>query len=288
MPTEFCDMTVAIDSVPDGALEDIAYLSRSDNRLLVLTALTEGPHTRRELEEVTGVSRATVGRIVNEFEERNWAERTTDGDYVATSTGHHIATQFIPFAESIEAIRRLGEALEWLPTDELSIGLCHFRDTIVRRPEQDDPMEIIDYFTDLIRDASEFRTLTHFAPTEAFAETMRDRLATNRLTATYVLTSELVEYLRDHRDRRDRWRDCLEAGADVYRYRGHIPCNLFIIDQKVLIKKSGPESVQESYAVPIESENEAVRSWAHELIDRYQEHADQLDIETFSAGRQYQ
>lgn len=281
-------MTEVSDSVPEGALKDIAYLSRSDNRLLVLTTLTEGPHTRRELEERTGVPRATLGRIVNEFEERNWAERTTEGDYVATSTGHHIATQFTPFAESIEAIRRLGEVLEWLPTDELSIGLHHFSDATVRRPEQDDPMEIIDYFTHLIRDASEFRILTHFAPTEAFAETMRDRLATNRLTATYVLTGELVEYLRDHRDRRDRWRDCLKAGAHVYRYQGHIPCNLFIIDQKVLIKKSGPESVHESYAVPIESESGAVRSWAHELIDKYQENADQIDIETFSKSHQYQ
>lgn len=197
-------MNVASDRVPDGALEDIAYLSRSDNRLVVLTALTEGPHTRRELEEVTGVSRAIIGRIVNEFEEWDWAERTIDGDYAATPTGHHMATQFTPFVESIKAVRRFGEAVEWLPTDELSIGLHHFSDAVVKRPENNDPMEIIDYFTDLIRYAPEIRVLTHLAPPEPFAKSMRDGFNTDRLNGTFVLTGELVEYLRTRSARRER------------------------------------------------------------------------------------
>lgn len=57
-------------------LEPVAYLSRSKNRLQILEALTEtipkpGLETPgyepRELREVTGVSEATVSRILNEF-----------------------------------------------------------------------------------------------------------------------------------------------------------------------------------------------------------------------------
>lgn len=274
-------MTVASVSVPDGALEDIAYLSRSVNRLEVLTALTEGPRTRRELEEVTGVSRATIGRIVNEFEERDWAERTTDGDYEVTPQGRHIATQFTPLAESFEAVRRLGEAVEWLPTDELSIGLHHFSDASVMRPENDDPMEVIDHFTDQIRNATEIRVLTHLAPPEPFGTSMRDGFATGRLDGTFVLTGELVEYLRARSARLERWRANVEAGADVYQYEGEIPCNLLVIDDTVFIKSSRSDSVKLSYAEPIVSENETVRSWADELIDTYRDEATPI-VEPFA------
>jgi hypothetical protein len=37
------------DTVPIEALEDIAYLSRSPNRVRILDALTRDPYSRREL-----------------------------------------------------------------------------------------------------------------------------------------------------------------------------------------------------------------------------------------------
>lgn len=176
-----------------------------------------------------------------------------------------------------EAVRRLGEAVEWLPTDELSIGLYHFNDAIVKRPENDDPMEVIDYFTDQIRDASEIRVLTHLAPPEPFATSMRDGFDTDRLNGTFVLTGELVEYLRRRSAREERWRAYIEAGADVYRYEGDIPCNLLVIDERVFIKSSRSDSVKLSYAEPIVSDNETVWAWATDLIETYQNQADHID-----------
>lgn len=58
------------DTVPIEALEDIAYLLRSPNRVRILDALTRDPYSRRELGEQTGTSRTTLDRIVNELEER--------------------------------------------------------------------------------------------------------------------------------------------------------------------------------------------------------------------------
>lgn len=275
-------MATTSDDVPEDALEDVAYLSRSDNRVRVLEALAAGAHTRRELEDVTGVSRATLGRIINEFEDRDWAERTTDGDYAATPTGRHVAAQFGPFVESIAAVRRLGAAVEWLPADELSIGLHHFSDASVKRPANDDPMAVIDYFTDLVRNAAEFRTLTHLAPPVAVGTIVHERILEDRLTATCVLTADLVDYLRERPDRRERWRGTLEGGAAVYRYADAVPCNLFVIDDTVLVKQRRPGSGANTYAVPIVSDDDAVRSWAHELIDTYRDDADRLPVETFA------
>lgn len=274
-------MTETPDSISTAALEDVAYLSRSENRVRILCSLARGPHTRRELGEVTSVSRATLGRITNELEERGWAERTTDGDYVATPTGIQIASQFVPFVKSVETIRRLGETVTWLPTEELSIGLHHFNDATVRRPKNDDLTEAIDYFTEKIRDVSEFSTLTELAPPVSFEETMHEDLLSNRLTATYVLTGELVDYLRDQPERRERWRDCLEAGVEAHRYEGDLPCNLFVFDETVLIKRSGSETEQPSYGIPIETSNPDVRSWAHDLIESYRTKADPITPATF-------
>lgn len=269
------------DAIPIEALEDIEYLSRSPNRVIILDTLTKGPYSRRDLAELTDISRTTLDRIVNELEERGWVQRTNDGNYVGTPMGTHLMAQVRPFIDSVKAIRRLDEAVAWLPADELSIGLHHFSDASVLRPEQDDPMETVDYFTDLIRETTEFRVLTHLAPPGPLARAMRDRITAGRLNAEYVLTDELIEYLHDQPERRERWRNILEGGGDVVRVQGPIPCNLWIFDDNVLIKKSGPEPIEDSYGVPIQSENETVRSWAHDVIDSYWVDGTPVNIEMF-------
>ena len=271
------------EAIPIEAWEDVEYLSRSPNRVMLLDTLTEAPYSRRDLAEVTGVSRTTLDRIVNELEARGWVRRTTDGTYVGTPVGVHLMAQVRPFIDSVEAIRRLEGAVAWLPVDELSIGLQHFRDASVIRPEQDDPMETVDYFTELVRDTTTFRVVTHLAPPGPLAQAMRDRIVAGELNAEYVLTGELIEYLRTQPERRERWREIMEGGGDVSRVQGPIPCNLWIFDDTVFIKKSGPGPIEDSYGVPIQSRNETVRSWAHELVDDHQSDATRIDSGLFEA-----
>lgn len=202
--------------LPTEAVEDIAYLSV----------------TRQELAELTGTSRTTLDRIVNEFEDRGWAERTVDGTYIATPQGTHLQRQFQPFLESIMAIRRLGETLEWLPTEELTIGLEHFADAVVRRPAQDDPVETIDLMVEMVEKETEHRALTHLVPPAALSEGELDGVESGRLRPEGVLTSESIDLLRETPERRRRWASILEAEkGDLYRYDGNIPCNLWIIDE---------------------------------------------------------
>lgn len=270
------------DTIPTEALEDVAYLSRSTNRIRILDALTEKPSSRRNLVEVTETSRTTLDRIVNELEQRGWAERTNDGNYVGTPAGTHLMEEVRPFVDSVEAIRRLDETVAWLPADELTIGLHHFSDAEVLRPENDDPSETVDHLFDLFREIAEFRVLAHLVSPTSLTRVMRERIAAGELTADCVLTDEHVEYLLERPDRRARWRDMIERGADVFRVQGPIPCNMLIFDDTLFIKKSGPGPIEDTYGVPIRSENPAVRSWAHDLIDRWRDDATRLDAETFA------
>lgn len=268
-------------SIPTEALEDVAYLSRSPNRANILDRLSRKAHTRRELTEYVGASRTTLDRIVNELEDQGWIERTTDGDYVATSAGTHLIREFRPCVEAVEAIRRLGPAIDWLPVDELEIGLRHFRDATVRWPEGDDPAETVDFMNRLISEASEFQVLTHLKPPASLLLATRDAVVSGRLTVKAVGTDSYSEGpLNQDTDRRELWRDILEAGGQLYRYDGPIPCNLWIFDELVLIKKSRPGPIDDSYGVPIVSENSTVRSWAEDLIEQHIADAERLDEES--------
>src|SRR6056297_1738375 len=128
-------MTETLQEVPDEVLEDIAYLVRSKHRVQILDLLTGASFSRGEIKERTEIARTTIDRIINEFEERGWAKRTTDGGYRATPTGEQVVSEFEPFVTSMDAIRNLGDLAAWLPTDDVPIELRHFRDATVRRPD---------------------------------------------------------------------------------------------------------------------------------------------------------
>ena len=275
-------MTPKADALPTEALEDVAYLSRSPNRVAILRALVEGPTTRREIAETTETSRTTLDRIVNELEERGWAERTSDGSYVATASGSHLMRQFDPFLESIEGLRRLGEAVAWLPTEELDIDLSHFADAEVRRPRGNDPVDTVEFMTELVQNASSFRALTHLVPPEPLSRAMRDRVVSGKLRTEGVMTADSFAYIAANQERRQRWRESIEAGSTAYQYDGPIPCNVWIADDLVLIKQSGPEAMDESYGVPIVTQNDTVRAWAADLIEQYRADAVELDADFFA------
>lgn len=269
-------------NVSDDALSDIAYLGRSRNRVEILGAIVSQPYSPRELTDVTGTARSTLERILAELEERGWANRTPEGQYVATSAGNFVYDEFIPLVQTMEAIETLGEEIAWLPRDELTISLSHFSDATVRHPE--DPTEAIDYMAGIIRKTENFRVISNLRPPGVATDPIHDRVRSGQMRFDYVLTRDVLEYLSSHHERRERWLDSIEAGADLWVWEGSIPCNLWIFDDTVWIKNSSPESKQDTYGVPIISDNDTVRSWGHDLIDQYRTAATPVDAMVFAGG----
>lgn len=268
------------DPVPTHALEDIAYLARSANRVTILDVLASESFTSRDLVERTEIARTTVGRIVKEFEERGWVKRTTDGEYTATPTGEQVITEFTPLVESMTVIQDLGETVAWFQATEQPIDLHHLRDATVWRPDSTDPMAPTAAYLDDLRTATEFHCLVGVAPPVPFEKAMRDGVADRGMRVEHVISESEYAYLRDDPERRGRWREYIEAGANVYRYDGTVPCNFVILDETVYIAKSQSE-YGEPYTV-IESNNDVVRSWAHEIIERHRAESEQLGAEVFA------
>lgn len=84
---------VPVQSTPPDPMDEVEFLARSDHRVTVLRTLSDRPRTRADLHDATGIPQPTLGRILGDFTERNWAER--DGhEYALTEPGMLVAAAF--------------------------------------------------------------------------------------------------------------------------------------------------------------------------------------------------
>lgn len=90
----------------------LQFLTRSDNRVIVLAALTTGASfTRSELQSETGIPRSTVSRILGEFRDRGLVSRVGHR-YEVTPFGGFLAERLHSVFDSIESMQRLQNAAE--------------------------------------------------------------------------------------------------------------------------------------------------------------------------------
>lgn len=272
------------DEFPDEVLEDIAYLTRSGNRVRIFQALISAPASPRELRERTGTSKTTCNRILNEFAERSWTRQTSDGNYEATPRAEHLAVQFRPFVESMATIRALGDDVAVLPVDELAwgpegkltLGVHHFADATVKRkrPQQQGVgrTEIADAF----RTTSTIHTVSDGSPPRVVGEVLQERANRGELSGIEVFTTELFEYLRDHHDGPPNWADMIKSGVETYRYDGSTPRNLTVTDESTFV---WDETTEGTHVVI--SRNDAVRAWGIDVVERYRDRAERIDPTAF-------
>lgn len=270
-----------VDDPPSSVLDDIAYLSRSEDRIEVLETLTSKPYPARELRERTGTTKSTLNRILNEFQERSWTRRTRDGNYEATAQAEHVARELRPFVGALETIRRLGEDVAILPMDELTIGsdvdltvgLHHFSDATVERQRPQAHGVGRDRMVEAARTTSTLSVLADMSPPRVLGTVLQERAENGELSGTQVFTAELAAYLREHPEEPPRWSDVIEAGIRLYRYDERIPATLFVADGVTLIWGAAGEMRRRV----VVSENETVRTWALDVIDRYRERSEAIN-----------
>jgi predicted transcriptional regulator len=125
------------------ALEHVRYLSDSEYRITVLELLLEAPRTQSDLRERAGASTASVSRVLRSFEDRDWV-RKGEGRYELTPLGRFVATEFIALHDRLEAVERLQDIVEWLPTEIVDLGLDCLVDARLTFPTSNNPMATIE------------------------------------------------------------------------------------------------------------------------------------------------
>ena len=254
----------------DSALGDIEYLSRSEHRVAILDALCDAPRNRDELRELSDASSSTVGRVLEALEQRQWVKHT-GGRYEATQLGSHVNDGFQALLNGMAVERQLRSLWPSLPRqlrEDLPIDIIDTGHVTVAGP--DAPYRPINQFVELAKQSSSLRfvgfDLGLVEP--CFSEMRRQIL--DGLDARVIDPPEVVSYLiSEYPD------DCeaiFSSGNLNLSVSDELPeYGIGIFDESVIICVYDPEAG--TIRGLIESDHEAVRSWAMEQFDHYLETA---------------
>lgn len=259
-------------------LEEIAFLARSPNRVRVLNALRAEPMERRDLEDNTDVSRATLARILEDFEERGWVTQT-GRQYETTQVGDYAAQEFTDLLQRFEPVPVLNEVVQWFPEEGFDFDLACLAGAEVIRPTKSDPLAPTTHITRRLQTADRVRVLSYSHIPGVLDVCWRGTVE-GSLELESVVDRDVLDRIGTDPRMVDRAQEMIESGqVEMFVYQGTIPSTVFIVDDMVLLCLSGGEGAPQAV---IETTNETVRSWAESTIDTYRSEGESLDPRSFT------
>ena len=259
-------------------LEEIEFLARSPNRVTVLNALTESPIERYDMEETTGVTRATLGRILDDFQERGGVIEN-DREYETTQLGAYVSRTFTDLLDSFEPVPALNEVVRWFPEEGFAFDLSCLAGAEVVRPSRSDALAPTNHIANRLRTADRVRLVTYSVLPDVMEVCWRGTVD-GTLELESVLDRGALDSFAADPQMIDHARGVFESGrAEVVWYEGDIPFTVFVVDDVVLLCLSGGEGAPRAV---IETDDEAVRSWAESTIDAYRRKGERLDPALFT------
>jgi predicted transcriptional regulator len=130
------------------SIGEIEFLARSEHRVGALRTLRDGPSDRDDLREATDASNATIARLLNEFEDRNWIVR--DGhEYELTDPGTFVADEFLRLVDRMGTELELRDVWQWFPTELPGCRMSLFADAVISKPDFGSPYRPLPRFREL-------------------------------------------------------------------------------------------------------------------------------------------
>lgn len=259
-------------------LEEIEFLARSPNRVRVLAALVAGPRERHEIEDITGVSRATLARILDDFEKRRWAVRN-GRQYATTRVGDYVIREFTDLLQHFEPVPVLNEVVQWFPEKGFDFDLSCLVGAEIIRPTRNDALAPTTHITRRLRTADRVRVISYSHLPDVMEECWRGTVE-GTLELESVVDRGVLDSIGTDSRMIDHAQEMIESGqAEFFWYEGTIPFTVFLVDDTVLLCLSGGEGAP--HAV-IETTDETVRSWAESTVDAYRREGERLDSRLFT------
>lgn len=263
---------------PADATDELAFLARSRHRLQLLRRLSREERTRRELEEETGISQPTLGRILGDFERRAWARNHHDGAYTLGPLGRLLADEVEGLLDVFESVGRLAGVSEHVPWERLDFDLRHLASARVTTPGPAEPLAHMRRFDELVGSADRVAVLSNVlscAPAHESGTADREFLAdVDELVVTAAAVStgledpEFSAWLLGRVD---------DGALSLYRHPGPVPYLLGLFDEVaglVPIDDAGtPVGL-------IESDEEPVVAWVKDAFAGYRAAAARLGPDT--------
>ena len=260
------------------SLADVAFLANSENRVAVLDRLREGSHSRHVLAEQVGVSRVTLGRILDDLEARHWISQHGQLAEI-TLLGAWVVEEFGCLCTMMHAERKLRNVAKWFPDDGYGFHIRRLADADITLVTPADASAPIDQLVRQLTDADRVRAFS-FAITGQFLDALWRHVVERERTYEWVFTSDVLAVLKTNAEMASRSRDMLESGrAKFHHYEGPIPHVTIITGGTVNIRLADREGAPSAL---LQSTDEEVRTWAATTFEDYRSQAHPLDPETFT------
>jgi predicted transcriptional regulator len=246
-------------------LAEVEFLARSVNRIEILATLSADAYTRRELGEAVDASQPTIGRVLNDLSARSWIDY--DGErYEATATGAYVAAGITDLRDRLATETRLREVIDYFPFDAVDVGLDALADARITTPSAPRPNAPIERMTELLRETSH-TSLVSYAFNRDKLAFLRDRAVDGDLTARGVFTTEAIDPIAADPTLRGMLRDVLDApGVEMRVTDEFVPFAVEVTDERTHFLLRDADGVVRA---ALDTENERVRAWAEETLDRY-------------------
>ncbi|WP_115863327.1 helix-turn-helix transcriptional regulator [Halorussus litoreus] len=139
------------------AIEQVRFLAASEHRAEALRSLVSAPRSPADLCRAHDVSRATVHRTLDSFEEFGWVRRGDDG-YRATAAGRIVLRRFEQVRDTVAEVESLSDFLgEFERAHDLPMPLNDYR---VETSTRTDPHAATEFFIEAVpTDASRLDAL---------------------------------------------------------------------------------------------------------------------------------
>jgi predicted transcriptional regulator len=250
------------------ALDDIAFLANSDNRVAVFERLVDGSRDRDELTEQVDASRVTIARILRELEAREWITRSGH-TYTVTPLGEWVYEEFTRLVDEMEAENRVREAVQWLPADLLTFDIRCLRDAELILVDETDATALIRRIIEFHRSGDHLRGIARESAPEAI-ENQWEVTVQGDTRVELVITPEIVDSIRDHRPTARRFREMLNEGNARYWFYEDIPISVGIVNGGVGINLTDEQGTLKG---GLKTEHETVHAWAVDLFETCREKA---------------
>lgn len=260
-------------------LDDIAFLSRSNNRITVFRELARGPHSRRELQDLTGVSRPTLGRVLDGFEERGWVRSDGAGngsDYSVTALGRVVIEEFTDVMDTMETVQQLQELAPRIPFEELGLDPRSLADARVTRPSPTDATAHTRRERELLERTDRVQFLCNQAQPET-VERYRDWAVEADRELEAIISGDAIDAAMRDEAMATHLDDIRSAGGvTVHRYEGAVSAMLGRFDDTVSIVPLDDSGVPCAF---VETDDETVREAVTATLQRYRDRADPIPVE---------
>ncbi len=270
------------------SLEDVEFLARSESRVEVLEAIADAPRSRHELRELTGASRVTVNRIVDDLEDRGWIVRE-NGRCEATPKGAFVAAEFTRLMDNLETLDHLGEHVNWIALEQFDFDLRELEQANVITPTWDDFAAYTRTLVDLVYESTAIRAIGTGLHRE-FLEALCDATIRGDLSLELIYEPEVIDAIESEPDLRRVAGDLADVDrGKLYAYRGTDSLMMLLIHET----KEPREDVallcgqHDDDAPPgtVETTNARVRRWAESYFDSVCDDSQLLDAGDLQSGQ---